>query len=233
MRYLITFEGIPDNISNTDMASWIYAVLDKVSPEYAAMLHDKGYPVPDRPAKFVKPFVFSMLYPTRKGYALKVSSLDGRFNYIFTQGLNNPPDLKGMKVTGINYRPPLVPERTKSGDFRAICFTLSPVIIRTHDGYMPLDIENKIVNDSLRISIRDRFHAVMGRPVDDDYIKVYTRDTTNVKVNVKSHNFYGTVGRIILYGSGDMLVSALNLGLGAKNALGFGLLEKHDFRVKR
>lgn len=226
------------------IVGWIYAILARSSQEYSNSIHDDGILVPDHVKKVAKPFNFSRIYDTSKGPMLNVSSPDPKFIYHFEQGLkkkNSPiPELvlpygnvyrfealRKAEVPEIKYLP-------EQDSFMVKCYALTPIIIRGESGtYRSLDTSTgEEINSSLTTNLVDKYAALRGtRPANQKLsvifkdFKIYSLTMTDKKGNVV--HMPGHVGDITLVGDFDLILTALENGLGASPAMGYGFLAEH------
>jgi CRISPR-associated endoribonuclease Cas6 len=225
------------------IASWIYTVLAFSNEDYARELHDKGIAITDgKWKKVIKPFVFSRLYPAAQpaaDFCLKIGTNDPQFVYNFFQGIGNNADLflpgNGiLRASAPVVLPsPEIEPLENSEYFAASFFTLSPVVIKGHGRcHMARDGEHKEINEALHANLLDKYKATRSEVLENTHLSVYMKNIRHVKipfyVESGQPNFViGHVGRFILRGTYKLITTAVDLGLGAKNGLGFGYIEEH------
>jgi len=227
------------------VASWIYNILSGSSQEYAKKLHDKGLQVGEA-GKIVKPFTFSRLFIDEKTRicSLKISSIDPEFLYHFTQGIRG--SLPKLQIADTVFLPTRVqhvetPAFYGNGIKTANLYTLSPVVLKNHKNrYLIINRETlKESEEILKANTYDKHLAIFGRaPVDDRFSLLLETDSPGMRpVNVEFKDsrgnvstIVGNIGKVMLRGSVEMLTVAVETGLGAKNGIGFGFVEKHRMR---
>ncbi|GAX90694.1 CRISPR-associated endoribonuclease Cas6 [Effusibacillus lacus] len=241
MRFKITLEAVNDFVSlplqhNEFIQAAIYSSL---SPDFAAFLHDKGYRIDNR--RFTL-FAFSRIMGTyqilreRKQIhfsnpiQLVVSSPVQEFIRDMAQLLLKDGFRIGsqyLRVTGMEIQEPKVEQE------EIVVHTLSPVVaystlLRPDGNKYTLYFEpgesdfRRIVTDNLlrkgRLIYGEEvdFHGVQVEPVGH-----YKRHI----VMYKDSAIKGYSGKFRLKGDRRLLQTAIDAGLGSKNAMGFGLVE--------
>ena len=224
MRFKVLFEpkmGDFQNISNDNIQKWIYFLIANTNPELSKAIHDKGYTV-NKNFKPIKPFVFSRLYQTKYGPALKISTPVPEIIFALSKSLASKPELHNqtkdtvLKVASID-----VQQFRNTVKF----FTLSPIILKTGGDYTMLSNANKVY-ETIKFNLIKKYQAIYGREIKNPVLGIKIKEPfVFAKQNYKNYKIKGIVGEITLYGDEDLIRVAYECGLGAKNACGFGCIE--------
>jgi len=160
MRFKVSFEpkmGDFQNIHNEDIQKWIYALISDTNPELSKIIHNKGYTI-NKQFKPIKPFVFSRLYQTKYGPALKISTPVPEIIFALSKSLASKPELYNynkdtvLKVVSID-----VQQFRNTVKF----FTLSPIILKTGGDYTMLSNANKVY-ETIKFNLIKKYQAIYG-----------------------------------------------------------------------
>jgi CRISPR-associated endoribonuclease Cas6 len=224
MRFKVLFNqkmGDLQNIHNEDIQKWIYTLIAHTNPALSKTIHDKGYTI-NKQFKPIKPFVFSRIYQTKYGPALKISTPVPEIIFALSKSLASKPELYNkskdtvLKVTSIDVR-----------QFRNTVkfFTLSPVILKTGVNYTALSDRNKIY-ETIKFNLIKKYQAIYGKEIKNPVLGINLEDSLKfAKQTFKGYQIQGVIGEITLYGDEELVRIAYECGLGAKNACGFGCIE--------
>ena len=224
MRFKVLFEpkmGNFQNITNDNIQKWIYFLIASTNPKLSTDIHDKGYTV-NKNFKPIKPFVFSRIYQTKYGPALKISTPVPEIIFALSKSLASKPELYNkskdtvLKVASIDVR-----------QFRNTVkfFTLSPIILKTGGDYTMLSNANKVY-ETIKFNLIKKYQAIYGREIKNPVLGIKIKESFEfAKQNYKNYKIKGIVGEITLYGDEDLIRVAYECGLGAKNSCGFGCIE--------
>lgn len=220
MKYSLVLEG-PDRIdlnnANQQILAWLYDNLKKTDGAFAELLHSFKANIVD--GYSIKPFNFSSIYRTKKGYGLKISTLDMAFmkalNSFLTDAL--PLEINGSRLRVVDYGINLFTDSV-------LYFTLSPILVRYKGKYLHPD-DRKYMH-AVEYNLRLKYKAVTGQEAEEglQIFKVKNGYKT-IKIKFKGHDFYGVVGEFIMKGDYRLCQTAYYLGVGSHTASGFGCIE--------
>lgn len=239
MQALLNFEfdtlRVPQHYNHI-LQAFILKLLDE---NYASFVHDRGYQYEGRVYKL---FTFSRLYGdferdgTRRELLFKnharlyVSCVDDEFfNYVVEKALTNRElqiNRQPVMITKIS----LIDEKFAEDD-EVIVRAVSPVTVHTTvhvDGrkftkfYTP---DEPDFADSLVRNLKSKFRSFHRcQPSGEIEIEPLPKSMEKVVVNYKNIYVVGWRGLWKLKGSGELIKFALDAGLGAKTAEGFGCI---------
>ncbi|WP_028841967.1 CRISPR-associated endoribonuclease Cas6 [Thermodesulfovibrio yellowstonii] len=231
------------------LASWIYSILQKSNKDYAQEMHDRGVPVPES-KKFIKPFVFSYLYPKSDNtVAFKVASCDATFIHHFLSGLSKGMneivfDREVLEPEKFRILPPVDVKYNEDNDYFYVdVFSLSPVTVKCSAGaknqyfYLPDAMNNeevkKQIEQALQRNLADKYLAVYKELPSRNRFWIKFYDLNRIPVmfiseSGKTNKVLSFLGRMRLYGDFDMIYTAMQMGFGSKTGLGFGFIENHQ-----
>ncbi|MBI5892150.1 MAG: CRISPR-associated endoribonuclease Cas6 [Deltaproteobacteria bacterium] len=224
----------PSLKSVTGFIYYIIGLSDKV---YAKDLHDNGtiYKKANKYGKVenkkVKPFVFSHPYYNDLGECcIKVSSLDPKFLLNFVRGIQkatNTPSVAGdIKPKSIKLLPDAAVKFNENGIMNREMFMLSPVVVKGHDGSYIDKYDG--LEERLKNNLRDKYAAVKGAMPNNDFFKIDFKDKECKYKRIDDKDVPVFLTRFTLSASQEMFEAAYFLGLGAKNGMGFGMVEIHN-----
>jgi len=225
MRFKILFDlkkGNIQNLNNDDIQRWIYSLIESVNPKLAEKIHNYGYTV-NQEFKPIKPFVFSRVYQTKKGLALKISTPVPELIFALSKSLCLYPELYNQDTI-------LKPVAVDVQQFRNTVkfFTLSPVVLKTGKDYTPLSDFKKVV-ETIKMNLVKKYQAVYGQKIESSVLGIKIKEPYQfAKQKYKNYPIQGIIGEITLYGDEELIRVAYDCGLGAKNACGFGCIESSN-----
>jgi len=220
MKYSLVLEG-PESINlnnaSQQILSWIYSNLKEHDKSLANKLHSFKENVVD--GYSIKPLNFSRLYRTKKGYGLKISTLDINVAKAINNLILNPLPLviNGSELRVVDYGVNVFMDSI-------IYFTLSPILVRYKDKYcFPSDKKFMwAINHNLKL----KYKAITGQEIEEDLqIFKMKEEYKTIKIKFKNHDFYGVVGEFIMKGDYRLCQTAYYLGVGSHTASGFGCIE--------
>lgn len=234
------------------LSAAIYKILAQASPDYAAFLHDKGYPAPS--GRLMKLFTFSKLWIPKVRYEahalrggpgvwrLQVGSpMLEEFVQNFVLGLFESAEIAigapgfhaEFRVQQVEALP--MPEFQKTMRFKC----LSPLVVSTmheHGGrlqpyyYRPEDTD---LSEAIRKNLLEKFEIIYGKKPENDQLlfRLGSQDKPKSKlITIKENTAEETRIKAFetyftLEGSVELMKIAWAGGLGEHNSQGFGMVE--------
>jgi CRISPR-associated endoribonuclease Cas6 len=237
MRFKISFAKNEDfkKIKNDHIQKWLYDCLSEVDPGIAKWLHNEGIKISS--GRVIKPIVYSRLY--RCGIkkqdgkivdfdrvGLKVSTPDPRIVFALTKAfVAREIPLSGNGVT-------LQIEDVGTQEFRDTkqFFTLSPILLKNRHGYVSLS-EYRSVLDAVNANLAGKYEAVYGQPYDGEGITYFDFKGLNLmRLKYGDYTYQGIEGPFVIRGDHKLIRIAYDMGIGAKNACGFGCIEATNLK---
>jgi len=237
MRFKISFAKNEDfkKIKNDHIQKWLYACIDEVDPGLAEWLHNEGIKISS--GRVIKPIVYSRLYRCGiekkdgqvvdfKRVGLKVSTPNPRIVFALTKAfVARETPLTGDGVT-------LHIEDVGTQEFRDTkqFFTLSPILLKDRDGYISLSKYYKVL-DAVNYNLKGKYEAVYGQPYDGEGIISFNFEGLKfMHLKYNNYTYQGIEGPFVMRGDHKLIRIAYDLGIGAKNACGFGCIEATNLK---
>lgn|GEM_PF-2349170 len=242
-KFDLSYRGYGENARA--IAAWLYHLVALSDEEYSKKTHNVGLSVRGT-IKVVKPFCFSGIGETKKGCVLNVSSPDHKYIFNLKEGIKKgregkntpllytPADKNFYVLAG--YQKEELPEPKyfrESENYSIKCHTLSPVVVRSNgeeESYLSTKTDTpEAITSSLLTNLSDKFAALHGTSLVDPYLLVKFGDHRILEYTMtdskgRPNTIIGHIGDVTLTGNIDLIMVALENGLGAKNALGAGYL---------
>jgi CRISPR-associated endoribonuclease Cas6 len=236
MRFAIEFKPASNTTLNNpdtnrqiiknleDIQQWIYKCLELTDHQLARWLHNEGIRNDDR---ITKPLVFSL--PVQKGdkIGLKISTPDPRISFALMKAFINkePP----LTLNGASY----IVDTVKPVEFKnTIKFiAISPILLKGSDGKFVHSYEftdlKKVLN-AVNSNLIRKYEAIYrtaysGKGI--KYIEFELNDYSRRPISYKGYTFHGVMCPFVIIGDEALIKVAYEVGLGAKNACGFGCIE--------
>jgi CRISPR-associated endoribonuclease Cas6 len=212
---------------NEAMTAFIYRCISLSDKRYGAMLHDEGY----RQCGYKK-FVYHTYSLFQNGNCIKdilnrgiatltlSSTLDKTIIH-FTRGLIRIGQIQLlshsfniMSIKNIDE-----PKFTDS----MMAKIKSPIFMQdVNHGYLrPGNIEEKLVNNLL-----EKYYSIYEKFPKNMELKIKFMSYIRQDIKYKRNVYKGYIGIIAMQGSRELIKMAYQSGLGSKNGIGFGLIEK-------
>lgn len=238
MKFTISFyckEPIDGINSIMAVQGWIYRNMERVNPELANWLHNKGI---FKNNKVMKPINFSPVYKTQRKniYGIKVSTLVPKIQHAIVEMLNDPEPLvlKGKNERTISLNVSEV-KMKKLRDTK-VYFTLSPIIFRDKDGFVKLDFTKEEDIEKARQIIEHnlawKYECIYDEvcPYRVYYFQPKNMKTafyTNYEIQSKDIKIplTGYTGNFTLIADQPLLDMAYYFGIGYMTGSGFGCIE--------
>ncbi|HOJ64588.1 MAG TPA: CRISPR-associated endoribonuclease Cas6 [Spirochaetota bacterium] len=224
MRVEISF-GTIEKPPIHSIQSFIYQCLHEEDKEYATFIHKEGI---KHKWKSIKPFIFSHPYIKKDNKCyIKVSSLDSFFNYNFFSGLNKimfkknnaiikPESIRIINIPKIKY--------DSNGNTQQNMFFISPLLVKSNSGYIKDPDDEKFLQ-ILKKNLIDKYLAINKKECTNDTFSIFLKDKTPKLKIYKKEELPVFLSKFVLISSKELFNIAYYLGLGCKNALGFGMIE--------
>lgn len=235
MKFTIFFKSNKEvsGVNTLDaVQSWLYQNFERVNPEKAKWLHDRGHLSEN---KIMKPLNFSPLYKTSRGlYGIKLSSPDAEVLTMIKQMLIKPsrliiPNTASLEVVNVKIK------RFFPWKYGTVFFTLSPMLLKTRDGFAKLNMEDpddvEKARQIIEANLAWKYKSLHGKESSDGidiFIpkKVNPCFHTNYRLNTgQTVPVTGYTGEFLIHGAPELIAMAYYCGIGAKNACGFGCVE--------
>lgn len=211
-----------------DIRHALFYAVEASDTDFAKTMHEKNKQ---------KPFIYSFPYQDKNGNnKFKIATISEDFMYHLVKGIkfskkhpvwNNLRDMRFIYTPDLSYN--------EKGNTKINIFTLTPIAIKVKENDKIVTVDNiqDITTEKVRTSLvlnllkkREQFLSVS----EDDKVNktLYLTPKENVKtviVHYKGIGTIGFVGEFELIISKDLFFIAYNLGLGAKNGMGFGMFE--------
>ncbi len=224
MRTILTFKG--KKISLKNIKTFIYNALELSSSDYAKQIYNQ---------KNIKPFIYSFPYKDKNIETnnsntirkVKISISDSDFAWHFFTGIrkykeiNNNDELSLISI--MNKTTPSFKEN------KYTFYTISPIVIKKkNNNYLNDPTTNEAI-ECLKNNIYKKLK--INTPVD---IEIKWLKYTLSEKKYKSQNIPCVWGELEIKAPENILRHIYNKGLGAKNALGFGMIEvKSISKIKK
>lgn len=228
LNLLFTLQhGTHRDTKNTsdNVRGWIYGILRAQNSAYATKLHDTGSYYEK---KRFKPFVYSRLTKRKsveglkEVYELAISSIDPKFIASLMAGMTSPDPLivhnggmlvmSEMKMSSYNH----------SNRFAFI----SPCVLLDGRDFLNRYDEFKFTV-AVDANLRRKYAALKGVEPEGKITRfAFLKPPSFVKTVACGKDFYGYYGIFELRGDPALIELAYGVGIGAKNASGFGMIEK-------
>ncbi|WP_369868767.1 MULTISPECIES: CRISPR-associated endoribonuclease Cas6 [Clostridium] len=212
---------------NEAMTAFIYRCISLSDKRYGAMLHDKGY----RQCGYKK-FVYHVYSLSQNGSCVKDTLNRGMATLIlsstldktiihFTRGL-----IRIGKVQLLSHSFDIIsiknidePKYTNS----MMAKIKSPIFLQdvNHRYLKPGNMEDKLVNNLL-----EKYYSMYEKFPENMELKIKFMSYIRQYVKYKRNVYKGYIGIIAMQGSRELIEMAYEAGLGSKNGIGFGLIEK-------
>jgi CRISPR-associated endoribonuclease Cas6 len=240
MRFAITFKpvsSVTTTLNNTktciinnsleDVQQWIYKCLELTDPQLAKWLHNEGIRIENT---VVKPIVFSLPLIKNNNLTLKISTPDPRISFALMKSfITKEPLLKLTALNGATY----VIDRVKPVEFRNTVrfIAISPILLKKFHEFIPpseFTTRQKEVIEAVNSNLISKYEAIYRTPYKGKgikYIEFEADQSHNWATLYKGHVFYGILCPFVIIGDEALIKVAYEVGLGAKNACGFGCIE--------
>ncbi|WGS65212.1 CRISPR-associated endoribonuclease Cas6 [Marinitoga aeolica] len=205
--------------------------------EYAEFIHDKGYEYGKRKYKM---YTFSRIfgeYEIKKNFVkyknqgqLIISSADNQLMmYLMDQMFKNPIiELlnQKIKITKIDYSSIIPSEEllVKTKSAITVYSTFEKDKKKKTYYYSPYETE---FNELIKRNLINKYKAFYGKePKSDNFYIKQTKNPKEVISKYKNIIIKGWMGQFKLKGDPELLQFAYDSGIGSKNSIGFGCIEK-------
>lgn len=210
----------------------IYRCLEASDRDYCKEIHNIGKKHTEgrngRTASWIfKPFCYSHPYVTKEGYAVKIASPDPKFWYHLIRGKNI---LNAGTINKHTYSRACHTGFIRAGSNMALAdlFMLSPLVIRARNetGYLDNLDDLNLVNELIEDNLFRKQGALYGVKADKAFFKIQEiKNVVRKDKRYKGENIPAFYLNMRVMASLDMFSTALDMGIGSKNALGFGMIE--------
>lgn len=228
----------------------IYTTLSLADRDYAKWLHDHGYQhqvdkndgsdeIYTDPNKSVKPFNFSHPYIANhangRSVMFKLSSPDTEFVSTFMLGaakMMQDPAVEGkLGIARIDKcREPFLRGREMTKRY----FCLSPIVAQGRTGFH-MDARNPEFTETLFNNLTAKWQSVTGESIrnrrngqvpEPEIFEIEFEKPVAVTNTIGSRLVPMFASRFVLKTTRKLHIAALELGLGQKNGMGFGMIEE-------
>jgi len=231
---------------NYFITSYIYHLLNEEDAEFSRLLHDEGFVYG---GKHFKLFTYSGLrmldfYDVNGPYLrfrgkvdLYISSPVVKFMQDLASSMLNMGEMRiGKAILKIEEIEALQEPRFEDGENRFLC--LSPITMSTKreiDGELKprdMNINEDGFKENLIKNLKRKYELMVQSSAEDKDLHIYF-DKEYLKnhpkgklINFKGTYIKGYLAPFIMSGDKDLMWIAYHAGLGEKNSLGFGMIEK-------